>query len=236
MTNSLRTDHVTVEDGTFDMHVWRPAAGQGPGILLLQEIFGVGPYIRAVGERLADLGYVVGAPDVFWRLSPHWEADHSTEGLTQSIELVGKFDFTTGVTDCVAALNRLRELPEVHRGVGVMGFCLGGLLTYQVAAHGDPDVAVSYYGSNTASFLDLAPKITCPIMFHYGGNDPYIPNEQVEQIRATFESRTDAHVHVESEAGHAFDNHEAAMFHNPEAAQRAWARTTAFLASHLPVG
>ena len=83
--------------------------------------------------------------------------------------------------------------------------------------------------------LDLADTIECPIMFHYGGNDPYIPNDQVEQIRATFESRSDAHVHVESEAGHAFDNHEAAMFHNPEAAQRAWGRTTAFLAAHLPV-
>lgn len=239
MSSTLRTDRVTVADGSFELHVWVPAKGRGPGIVLFQEIFGVGPYIRAVGARLADLGYVVAAPDVFWRLERNWESDHTPEGLTSSIGLVGRFDFPTGIGDCVAAVARTADLPEVAGGLGLMGFCLGGLLTYHVAARTCgtplmPKAAVSYYGSNIAASLDLASKITCPIMFHFGGNDAYIPNEQVDAIKAAFAGRPDASVQIESDAGHAFDNHEAAMFHNAEAAKRAWAKTTAFFAAQLP--
>ena len=73
---TTRTDTVTVDDGTFDLHVWVPEAGHGPGLLLLQEIFGVGAYLRAVAERLVALGYVVGAPDVFWRIERNWASSH----------------------------------------------------------------------------------------------------------------------------------------------------------------
>ena len=78
---TTRTDQVVVDGGAFDLHVWLPESGTGPGVLLIQEIFGVGAYIRAVGERLATLGYVVGAPDVFWRIQPNWESDHTPEGV-----------------------------------------------------------------------------------------------------------------------------------------------------------
>ena len=131
---TTRTDQVTVGDGAFDLHVWLPEAGSGPGILLIQEIFGVGPYIRAVGERLAGLGYVVGAPDVFWRIQRNWESGHDEQGLNDSLGMISKFDFAKGIEDCVAALDALRDEPEVTGGVGVMGFCMGGLLTYHVAA------------------------------------------------------------------------------------------------------
>ena len=67
--------------GSMTMPVWIPDSGGGPAILLIQEIFGVGPYIRAVGERLAAAGYVVGAPDLFWRFAPGWDAGHDEAGL-----------------------------------------------------------------------------------------------------------------------------------------------------------
>ena len=69
-----RIDRVGTPDGPFDLTVWLPEAGHGPGILLIQEIFGVGEYIRAVAEDLAALGYVVAAPDLFWRLKPGHQA------------------------------------------------------------------------------------------------------------------------------------------------------------------
>jgi len=235
MAITTRTDHVAVADGEFDLHVWIPAAGSGPGLLLLQEIFGVGSYLRAVAERLAAAGYVVGAPDVFWRIQRNWEADHSEQGLADSIGLVGKFEFETGIADCVAAFERLGELSEVAGGAGVMGFCLGGLLTYHVAVRADPVVAVSYYGSNIAAGLGLVDHIACPIQFHFGESDPYIPLEQVAQIQAAMADRAGAEVHVHDGAGHAFDNHEAPMFHNPDAAAAAWSLTMGFLGKHLPV-
>ena len=235
MAITTRTDQLTAHDGgQFDGHVWLPDSGRGPGLLLLQEIFGVGPYVRSVAERLAGQGYVVLAPDVFWRLQRNWEADHDEKGLADSIGLMGKFDFVQGVDDCVAAFEHLDEMSEVTSGTGVIGFCMGGLLTYHVAAATEPQVAVSYYGSNIASSLDLSGKITCPIIFHFGERDAYIPIEQVDQIRVAFENRDDASVHVH-DAGHAFDNHEAPMFFDPEAAKAAWAITSDFLSTHLPV-
>ena len=233
-----RTDHVTTADGTMDLYVWVPEAGHGPGILLLQEIFGVGSYLRAVAERLVAHGYVVAAPDVFWRIQPHWEADHSEQGLNESMAIAGQFfpQLPTGIADCVAALHRLEELPEVRGGAGVMGFCLGGLLAYHVAALAHPAAAVSYYGSGIAGGLDQLPQITCPLLFHFGGDDPYIPADQVAAIASAVEPLEHVELHVQHAAGHAFDNHDAPMFHHPEAAAAAWAITTGFLAKHLPVG
>ena len=78
---SSRVEQVTTPDGSFDMTVWLPEADRGPGILLIQEIYGVGDYIRAVGEDLARLGYVTGAPDMFWRLKPGFQASSSRQGF-----------------------------------------------------------------------------------------------------------------------------------------------------------
>jgi carboxymethylenebutenolidase len=231
----FRTDSVVIGDDTLDLHVWVPASGHGPGLLLFQEIFGVGPYIRSVAERLARLGYVVAAPDVFWRLQRNWEAGHDEAGLQASIGLVSTFDFPQGVADCVAALEHVKKLPEVTGSVGVIGFCLGGTLAWFVAAAGDPDVAVSYYGSGVAGGLDQAGQVSCPVIFHFGDNDPYLPNEQVDAIQAGLGERPDVEIHVQAGAGHAFDNHEAAMFWNEEAATAAWERTVEFLRRHLPV-
>ncbi len=234
--STYRTDDVAVEGGRFDLHVWVPAGGSGPGLLLLQEIFGVGSYIRAVGERLAALGYVVGAPDLFWRLQRNWESDHGAEGLQASFAMVSKFDVPQGVADCVASLHHLEELPEVSGGVGVMGFCLGGSLAYLTSAVASPACCVSYYGSSVAGTLEQLDNIECPALFHFGGADPYIPAEQVDAIRDAVADRDGFTVNVEAAAGHAFDNHESEMFYDAAAAASAWEQTTAFLNRHLPVG
>lgn len=232
---TMRTDHVTVPDGTFDLHVWVPDAGHGPGVLLLQEIFGVGPYIRAVAERLAGLGYVVAAPDVFWRIERNWEAGHDEAGLEASMAMMPRFDFALGIADCSAALDRLLALPEVDGRAAVLGFCLGGGLAFGVAAANEPAAAVCYYGSAVAGLLDQAGGVTCPVLFHYGEDDAFIPPEQVEAVRAAFAGRPDVSVVVQPGAKHAFDNHEAPMFYGEEAARAAWALTAAFLAEHVPV-
>ena len=122
-----RVESVQIPDGTFDLTVWLPDAGTGPGLLLIQEIYGVSDYIRAVGEDLAGLGYVVAAPDLFWRLKPRFQAAHDEAGLAESLELSSRFDAEQGVADAAAALRHLRSLPEVAGGLGVIGFCLGGI-------------------------------------------------------------------------------------------------------------
>src|ERR1700677_1789016 len=122
-----RVESVEVPDGTFALPVWLADAGSGPpGLLLIQEIFGISAYIRAVAEDLAGLGYVVAAPDLFWRIEPGFDAKHDQEGLARSLEMGQRFDVEQGVADSVTALDHLRRLLEVEGGVGVIGFCLGG--------------------------------------------------------------------------------------------------------------
>ena len=156
---------------------------------------------------------MVGAPDLFWRLQRNWESDHDAEGLQASFAMVSKFDFPQGVADCVASLHHLEELPEVSGGVGVMGFCLGGSLAYLTSAVASPACCVSYYGSSVAGTLEQLDNIECPVLFHFGDADPYIPAEQVDAISDAMADRDCFTVNVEAAAGHAFDNHEADMFY-----------------------
>lgn len=231
---TTRIDAVTTDDGAFDLHLWIPSAGHGPGILLIQEIFGVGRYIRAVAERLCDRGYVVGAPDVFWRFAPGWAAEHDEAGLSASLSQVQRLDPGLAVADCAAALARLAALPEVDGAPGVLGFCLGGTLAWGVAAAGAPACCVSYYGSGVPSMLDLADRVRTPALLHFGGRDPYIPLTSVRAVQEALAGRPGVTVNVE-DAGHAFDNHCSAIFYDPTAAAAAWAKTLAFLGDHLPV-
>jgi len=234
---STRDETITIPDGDLAAHIAIPAPGSGPGIVLLHEIFGVNDYVRDAAARLAEHGYVVLAFDLFWRTQPGLELPHTDEGMGAGMAAVGKLDFGAAVGDAIAALALLRAMPEVTgEQVGVMGFCLGGTLAYQVAVHGTPDVAVVYYGSGIADALDAAGEITCPMIMHWGGADPFIPREQVDAVAAMAAERDNIECHVHEGAGHAFDNHRAAKFHMPEPRAAAWELTAAFLARELPAG
>ncbi|MFF5208392.1 dienelactone hydrolase family protein [Streptosporangium sp. NPDC000396] len=228
-----RTETVTVADGSFDMDLWLPENGSGPVVLVIQEIYGVGPYIRKVAEDLAALGYVVGAPDLFWRIQRHWESDHSEAGTAASLEMVSRFDAPQGVADSAAALAHLRALPEATGGTGMVGFCLGGSIAYFLAADAEVDAVLSFYGSAVPDAVELMDRITCPVLFVFGGSDPYIPRDQVARVEQAAAGRPNIEMHVAEQAGHAFHNHEAPQFHDPEAAPVAWARAVEFLRRHL---
>lgn len=233
---AMRTEQVPCGDaGSMSLFVWEPAEASGSrplgSILLIQEIFGVGPYITAVAERLAAAGYTVGAPDVFWRFAPHWASDHTEAGLGASIEKVQQLDFPLAVADCTAALGLLAGLAATPKAPAVMGYCLGGTLAWAVAAAGEPSCCVSYYGSGVPSMIGMIEQVTCPTLFHFGNADAYIPNEGVEQLSAAIAGRDLFILNVE-DAGHAFDNHESEMFWNADAAKAASAKTMSFLAEH----
>jgi carboxymethylenebutenolidase len=221
------------DEGTMAMPVWVPDGGRGPAILVLQEIFGVGPYIRAVANRLAAAGYVVGAPDIFWRFAPGWASNHDEAGLAASLQQTANLDRQLAVADSVAALEHLASLDESAGRPGVIGFCLGGTLAFGVAVADDPAVCVSYYGSGVPGMLESLGDVACPTLFHFGATDAYIPGEGVEALAAAIAGTPGFVLNVEA-AGHAFDNHEAPMFYDEAAARAAWSKTMAFLAEHLP--
>jgi len=207
-------------------------------MVVLQEIFGVGGYIKEATERLAGLGYVALAPDLYWRIKPGIALEHTEEGMGEAFQTAQQLDHNLAVGDSIDALNALRALPEVVSSdsrAGVLGFCLGGTLAYQVAVRDDPDVAVCYYGSGIPGALGQAGDINCPVLFHFGGRDQYIPREQADLVADFAATREDMECHVHAGAGHAFDNYDAPMFHQPEPAARAWAITKDFLARTFPV-
>jgi len=235
--HAMRTEPVIRGDaGAMSLFVWDPPAGVRArgSVLLIQEIFGVGPYITAVADRLAAAGYVVGAPDVFWRFAPNWASDHSEAGLGASMEKAQQLDVPVAVGDCAEALDvlaRIAGATGAMKAPAVMGFCLGGTLAWAVAAAGEPSCCVSYYGSGVPSMLGLIDQVTCPTLFHFGNADAFIPNEGVDAVAAAIAGRNGFLLNVE-DAGHAFDNHESEMFWNQAAAAAAWAKTMSFLTEH----
>lgn len=223
---------VPTADGAMPAHLWLPPSGTGPGIVVLQEIFGVSRYIRDRCADLAQLGYVVLAPEIYWRIGSPDLDDTSPDYLEQGLALMQQVSWDDAVADGVAAVHALRDRPEIAGGVGVVGFCFGGGLAFHVAAADDPDVLVSYYGSALPRLLDLAPRVSAPSLHHFGTDDAYIPAPEVARIREAV-AGPDVEFHLHPGAGHAFDNPHP-IFHHPQAATAAWATTARFLARHLP--
>ena len=215
--------------GLMPAHVWQPAGGSGPGLLLLQEIFGVSEYIKQRAEDLASLGYYVVAPEIYWRLDDVSLDEDAPDLFDRALEAVGRLDWSAAVSDSVAALDYLRSR---ETAVGVVGFCFGGGLGFNVAAASSPDVLVSYYGSALPNLLDLAPKVDAVSLHHFGDADDYLSPATVDQIVAAVHS-PDNEIYRYPGAGHAFDNPMPA-FHHPEAAALAWSRTESFLSRRLP--
>lgn len=236
MTVQTRTERIGAPDGagSFDAHVALPAAGVGPGLLVIQEIFGVTQYIRTRCAELAQLGYVAMAPDAFWRIEPNIEVGDSEADLQRAIGLGGQFDADKGIPDLCAALAHLRTLPETQgQPCGVLGYCFGGTMAFAVAGRADPDIAVAYYGSGIASMLKLGQNISCPTLFHFGTLDPYIPAESIAAVAAFAAEKPTMEHHV-YDAGHAFDNIFHPLCKGYEAAQaEAWQVTRTFLARYM---
>jgi carboxymethylenebutenolidase len=139
-------DITAADGGTCRGYLAVPTQGKGPGIVLCQEIFGINAYIRDVAEYYAEEGYVVLAPDLFWRLERDVDLSDSAADWQKAFDLYQRFDVNAGVADITAAVHTLRARPEVVGKVGALGFCLGGLLAYLAAARAGVDVAVGYYG------------------------------------------------------------------------------------------
>lgn len=245
MTSTPVPVPVSTPDGEMPAHLWLPEAGRGPGILLLQEIFGVSRYIEQRARDLASLGYVVLVPELFWRLGVS-SVDEGPDALEDALALLQRVDWQAAVRDSLAALEQLRARDEVVGGVGIVGFCFGGGLGFSVAAESSPDVLVSYYGSALPDILGLvepdAPvtvvepgAVTARSLHHFGMADQFLTPPVVAQVRDALEPLEQVTFHAYAAADHAFDNPDF-FLHDPEASRLAWERTAAWLAENLPVG
>ncbi len=224
---------IDTTEGSLPCHLWLPASGRGPALVLCQEIFGVSEYIRARAADLADLGYVILAPEFYHRL-PARTVDETRENfLQQGLALAGEVDWGTAVGEGVAALAWLGRQDFVDGNPGLIGFCFGGGLAFAIAAESDPSTLVSYYGSALPGLLGLADQVRSPQLHHFGDSDSYISGDQVAVIEETVTAGGRAEFHTYPGADHAFDNPHPA-FHHAAASNEAWSRTVEFLARTLP--
>jgi carboxymethylenebutenolidase len=224
---------VTRSDGqVFDTYLSLPPAGRGPGLLLLQEIFGVNAHIRAVADQYAMDGYVVMAPDVFWRQQPRVDLGYDEAGSQQARSFMAQLDANLAVQDLQAAALALRAHPALEGKVGALGYCMGGRLAYALAATGAIDAAVCYYGGRIQDNLGVAPAITVPILFHYAEQDAHIPLRAVAAVQSAFAGRANAQFHCYAGAEHGFNCWERPAYHQRTAAL-ARGRTLQWLADAL---
>lgn len=219
-------------EDTFSGYLALPPAGHGPGLVLIQEIWGVNGHIRAVAEQYALDGYVVLAPDIFWRQQTRVDLDYSESDTAKAFELLNNMDFAQSGENVAAAVDHLRDMSEVSDKVGVLGFCVGGQLAYRAAALGRPDAAVSYYGGGIQDHLELAEQIKQPMLFHYAGNDQMIPASAVARVRKAFEGNEHAQFYEYEGVDHGF-NCWGRPAYQQRAAALAHGRTLMFLAQHL---
>jgi len=227
----MSEESVEVQTGSGPMPAlrWTPVGGTGPGILLLQEIFGLSSYIRRRGAALAAAGYVVLARELYWRLDEPAIDEADPHAVEVAMGRASALDWETTVGDAVVTLEHLRGMDEVSDRVGIVGFCFGGGLGFNVAAEAKADALVSYYGSAIPGLLELAPRERLPSLYHFGLADDYIDPATVAAVREAV-TAGDAPVTFETYEGanHAFDNDDFYFFH-PEASALAWERTLEFL-------
>lgn len=220
------------DGGVFGGYLSLPPSGQGPGIVLVQEIFGVNGHIRAVADQYAMDGFVVLAPDMFWRQQRQIELGYDEAGFARGRALKAGLDFGRAVRDLSAAAQVLRLLPQRTGKVASVGYCMGGLLSYLLAATGSVDAAVCYYGAGIDGHLDAADQIGCPLLLHFGEQDALIPSAAVKAVSKAFAAKADAWVQHYPGVDHGFNCWGRPVYHQAAAAL-ARGRTLEFLSIYL---
>lgn len=218
------------DGGEFDAYLALPASGYGPGVVVLQEIFGVNSYLRSVADWYAAHGFVALVPDLFWRLQPGIQLTEADRA--KAIELYLQLDEAKAVEDSAAALNFLRQHPACSGRVGAVGFCLGGNLACLLSVRFKPDCAVGYYGVGIEKSLDEAENLTTPLLLHIAGRDQNCPPDAQEQIHASLDDNPLVNIRVYPDAGHAFAR-PGCEHHDAAAAELANLRSLEFLVTHL---
>lgn len=225
---------VTLSDGqSFAAYLATPASGSGPGIVLLQEIFGVNAAMRAAADDLAAAGFVVLVPDMFWRLQPEIELGYSDEDRQQAFGYWQQFDNEAGASDAAASLEYLKSLPACTGTAGYVGFCLGGKLAVMAAAKGGAAAAVSFYGVKLQENHAELSALECPLQIHVGDNDAHVPLDVIADIEALTKDKGSVDTFIYEGAGHGFFNKVRKDVFDKAAWTRATQRAEAFLSEHL---
>jgi carboxymethylenebutenolidase len=220
------------DGGEFDAYLALPNSGYGPGIVVLQEIFGVNKFVRSVAEWYAQHGFVALCPDLFWRQEPGIQLTDQGADLQKAFELYQGLDEAKAVEDSAMAVEFLRKHPACNGKVGAVGFCLGGNLAYLLSVRFKPDCAVGYYGVSIEKSLGEASNLSSPLMLHLAGEDQHCPPEAQAAIHETLDGNPLVTLHDYKGMDHAFGRPGGGHY-DEAAAELANLRTLEFFVSNL---
>jgi carboxymethylenebutenolidase len=223
---------INTTNGTFGGYLAVPRTANGAGIVVIQEIFGVNGFVRAVADAYAARGYFALAPDLFWRIEPGVQlTDQTKDEWNRAFALMNKFDIDLGVKDIQAAIDHLRGEEKCTK-VGAVGYCLGGQLAYLTAARTDVDATVGYYGISIQNKLDEARNIRKPLLLHIAEKDQYVPRAAQTQIIEGLRDNPNVAIHTYPEMDHAFAR-VGGEHYDQANAELANGRTATFFRQHL---
>ena len=202
---------ISAEDGSgsFDA-VFVPASGPNPEpkagvVVLIQEIFGVNDSMKETAHLVADQGYHVLVPDLFWRLQPGIDLTDKTEAeFKQALDYMHQFDQAKGIADLKATVAHARTMDGSNGKVGTMGYCLGGRLAMMMAIDSDADVNISYYGVGLDGLIGSLDRVAAPLVLHIADQDGFFPAEGRAKVVEAAKARPHIHAYTYPKADHAF--------------------------------
>ncbi|MGI8548310.1 MAG: dienelactone hydrolase family protein [Gemmatimonadaceae bacterium] len=213
--------------GTTPGYLSLTETGSGPGLVLIQEWWGLVDHIKILADRFAAAGFVTLAPDLY-----HGDTARSPD---QAQKMLMALDIDRAGNEIHAAANHLLAMPQVRPNkIGVIGFCMGGQLALYAATEYPDAIAacVDFYGIHPNVNID-ATKLQVPVLAHFGNTDALVTNGTAPALMQKF---SDAGKFVDTyyyDAGHAFFNDTRPEAYNADAASLAWDRTLAFLRDNL---
>ena len=212
-------------DGDFMGYLASPEGG-GPGVIVIQEIFGVNAWLRSVCDMLAEHGFMALAPDLFWRIEPGVQLDATKEAeFNKGLELYGKFNVDSGVKDIQASITHLRGLEGCTGKVGTTGFCLGGLLAFLSATRTDSKANAGYYGVGIEGLLGEAGNIKAPTIIHIAEKDSFVPKEAADQVRDGLQGHEFVTIYNYPGCDHGFARETDSSHYDKDATELAHSRT-----------
>lgn len=216
----------------FPCYVAKPDTKATAAIIVIQEIFGVNPGIKAKCDHWASMGYLAIAPDLFWRINEDTDLDPDVEAdFTEALDLMGKFDQDQGIRDIEAAIDHAQSAIGNHN-IGCVGYCLGGRLAFMSACRTDVRASVGYYGVGIDGLLEETHAMAHETMLHIPTADGFVPADAQAAMHAGLDDHPKVSLHDYEGLDHGFAT-QSGNRRDDEAAKLADSRTEAFFKEHL---